>query len=255
MAAHIESEIRAFLEENRDEDYRSFHSKLVPSVDPRSIVGVRTPALRAFARQLARHPEVQGFLRSLPHDVYEENQLHAFVLGGIGDYDDYAEALDRFLPHIDNWATCDQLPVGTLAKQPERTLASVRRWLADGRPYVVRFGTGVLLRLFLDERFDPEQMRWVAAIGSDEHYVNMMRAWYVAEALVRQPGDALALIEAQGLDAWTHNKAIQKARESRRVPDDLKERLKTLKRRPAAKPSSADEPHPTSRMPAPNSRP
>lgn len=230
MAAHIESEILTFLEENRDEDYKAFHSKLVPSIDSRSIIGVRTPALRSFAKKLAKHPEINEFLESLPHSTYEENQLHAFVLGSMKDYDEYIEMLDRFLPYIDNWATCDQLPVGTLAKQPERTVGSVRRWLADDRPYIVRFGIGVLLRLFLDEHFDPEQMRWVAAIDSDEYYINMMRAWYVAEAAAKQPECALALIEMQELDAWTHNKAIQKARESRRVPDDMKERLKVLKR-------------------------
>lgn len=162
--------------------------------------------------------------------MYEENQLHAFILGGVKDYDEYTKMLDRFLPYIDNWATCDQLPVDTLAKQPERTLESVRRWLADDRPYIVRFGIGVLLRLFLDERFDPRQIRWIVDIDSDEYYINMMRAWYVAEAVAKQPECALALIEAQELDAWTHNKAIQKARESRRVPDDTKEYLKTLKR-------------------------
>lgn len=230
MAAHIESEISAFLKENRDEDYKTFHSKLVPSVDPRCIIGVRTPALRAFAKKLAKHPEIDEFLKSLPHSMYEENQLHTFILGGVKDYDEYMKMLDRFLPYIDNWATCDQLPVDTLAKQPERTLESVRHWLADDRPYIVRFGIGVLLRLFLDEHFNPRQIRWIADIDSDEYYINMMRAWYVAEAVAKQPGCALALIEAQELDAWTHNKAIQKARESRRVPDDTKEYLKTLKR-------------------------
>lgn len=191
---------------------------------------MRTPALRAFAKQLAKHPEIEEFLESLPHDLYEENQLHAFILGGMKDYDRYVEMLNQFLPYIDNWATCDQLPVSTLAKQPKCTLELVRCWLADDRPYIIRFGIGVLLRLFLDKHFNPEQMRWVVATESDEYYVNMMRAWYIAEALAKQPDCAIALIEAQELDAWTHNKAIQKARESRRISDDMKEHLNTLKR-------------------------
>ena len=230
MASRIHSEIRAFLTEHCDEEYKAFFSKLVPTLDPQSIVGVRTPALRTFAKQLIKHPEIEEFLESLPHDVFEENQLHAFVLGEMSNYDQHMETLNLFLPSIDNWATCDQLPVRTLAKDPKRTLEAVRCWLADDCPYVVRFGIGVLLRLFLDERFEPAQMQWVVRVTSDEHYVNMMRAWYIAEALAKQPECALEVIESQQFDIWTHNKSIHKACESRRVSDDLKRRLKTMKR-------------------------
>lgn len=230
MAADIHSEIAEFMAANRDEAYQAFQSKLIPSIDPRTMVGVRTPALRSFAKQLAKNPQLGMFLNDLPHLTFEENQLHAFVVGGLKDYDGYVAVLGRFLPFVDNWATCDQLPVRKLAERPDRTLELVQRWLADGRTYVVRFGIGVLLQLFLDERFHPRQISWVAAVESDEYYVNMMRAWYMAEALAKQPEAALPLIEGQKLDPWTHNKAIQKARESRRVPDDLKERLSTLRR-------------------------
>ena len=230
MAADIHSEIAEFMAANRDEAYQAFQSKLIPSIDPRTMAGVRTPALRSFAKQLAKNPQLGMFLNDLPHLTFEENQLHAFVVGGIKDYDGYVAALGRFLPFVDNWATCDQLPVRKLAERPDRTLELVQRWLADGRTYVVRFGIGVLLQLFLDELFHPRQMGWVAAVESDEYYVKMMRAWYMAEALAKQPEAVLPLIEEQKLDPWTHNKAIQKARESRRVPDDLKERLATLRR-------------------------
>ena len=230
MAADIHSEIAEFMAANRDEAYQAFQSKLIPSIDPRTMVGVRTPALRSFAKQLAKNPQLGMLLNDLPHLTFEENQLHAFVVGGLKDYDGYVAALGRFLPFVDNWATCDQLPVRKLAERPDRTLELVQRWLADGRTYVVRFGIGVLLQLFLDERFHPRQISCVATVESDEYYVNMMRAWYMAEALAKQPEAALPLIEGQKLDPWTHNKAIQKARESRRVPDDLKERLSTLRR-------------------------
>lgn len=227
----IHSEITAFLTENADGKYQAFQAKLIPSIDSASIIGVRTPALRSFAKKLAKNPGVDAFLSDLPHSTFEENQLHAFVISGIADYDQYIEALERFLPYVDNWATCDQMSPRKLAEQPKRALALVRSWLADEHPYTVRFGIGVLLQLFLDELFSPEQMHWVAAVTSKEYYINMMRAWYVAEALAKQPEAALALIKAQKLDAWTHNKAIQKARESRRVSDDMKDYLNTLKRK------------------------
>lgn len=227
---NIHSEISAFLRENKDEAYQAFQSKLIPSIDPKTMVGVRTPRLRAFAKKLAKHPQVDAFLTALPHETFEENQLHAFVLGEQQDFDAYTEALQNFLPYIDNWATCDQLPVHILTKKPARTLCLVQNWIADERPYIVRFGIGVLLQEFLDERFAPQHMQWVANIPSKDYYVNMMRAWYVAEALAKQPKAALTLLESNKLDTWTHNKAIQKARESRRISREQKTYLKLLKR-------------------------
>ncbi len=230
--ACIHEKIAEFLADNRDIKYQAFQAKLIPTIEGESIIGVRTPALRSFAKTLAKDAEVETFLTELPHNTFEENQLHAFIVSNIKDYDTYVEALQNFLPFVNNWATCDQMSPKRLGQRPDQTLLLVQQWLADKRPYIVRYGIGVLMQLFLEDKlFQPEQMQWVAQIDSEEYYVNMMRAWYVAEALVKQSSCALDLIESQKLDSWTHNKAIQKARESRRVPVDMKEYLNTLKRR------------------------
>ena len=226
----VRDRVATFLAAHYDEGYQAFQAKLIPSIESSSIVGVRTPALRRFAKALVREGDAEAFLSLAPHGTFEENQLHAFIVADLRDFDEYVAALQAFLPLVDNWATCDQLSPRKLAEQPERALGLVRQWLADGRTYVVRFAIGVLLQLFLDERFSPEQMGWVAAVESDEYYVNMMRAWYVAEAVAKQPAAAADLIESGTLDPWTHNKAIQKARESRRVAAEMKEYLATLRR-------------------------
>ena len=230
MPYPFEDDVRAFLVERRDLAYRDFMLPLIPGVDAERVMGVRTLDLRPFAKVLARRDDVDEFLASLPHDTFEEMQLHAFVIGGMRDYDRTICELDRFLPFVDNWATCDQLLPKVLAKRPDETVGHVRRWIADGRTYVVRFGIGVLMRHFLGERFDPEYLRLVAGVQSDEYYVNMMRAWYVAEALAKQPEAAIVLLEEGCLDTWTHNKAIQKARESRRIDADFKAYLRILRR-------------------------
>lgn len=227
----IREDIGAFLAAHADESYQAFQAKLIPNIDGGTIVGVRTPDLRKFAKGLARRKDVGEFLTALPHGTFEENQLHSFVIARERDGGRLVGAIEDFLPFVDNWATCDQLSPRTLAEQPERALDLVRQWLADGRTYVVRFAIGVPLQLFLDERFSSEQMGWVAAVESDEYYVNMMRAWYVAEAAAKQPEVAVALLEAGSLDRWTHNKAIQKARERPRVPVEMKAHLATLRRR------------------------
>lgn len=236
--------VSRLLAEHADPQYRSFMAKLIPTVDPATIVGVRTPALRKMAKDLGRSPQARSFLQELPHATFEENQLHAFIISAERDYDCAIELCNRFLPHVDNWATCDQMSIPALAKRPDETLEHVESWLGSGRCYTIRFGIGVLMKYFLDERFSPTLARKVAESRmpraperpepeSDAYYVNMMRAWYFAEALVKQEESTLPYLERTGADApldeWTRRKAIQKALESRRVPADLKTHLRTLR--------------------------
>ena len=222
--------IKKFLKENADAEYAAFTSRIIPNVNPKSIVGVRTPALRAFAKTLkADAPQVQKFLAALPHKHFEENQLHSFVVSGIKDFDQCAAEVERFLPYIDNWATCDQCSPGRFKKHKAELLPRVKGWLKSGRVYTIRFGIVTLMRHFLDDDFKPEFLKTVSAIKSDEYYIKMAAAWFFAEALAKQWDAALPYIKEKRLDAWVHNKAIQKARESFRVPDDKKELLAGLK--------------------------
>lgn len=236
--------IQRALAEHIDPAYRDFMAKLIPTVDRARILGVRTPELRRIAKELRRLPDVDEYLRALPHETFEENQVHAFAVGLEDDYDRAVALYDAFLPHVDNWATCDQMPVVTLAKKPDETLSHIDRWLASGHPYAMRFAIGVLMRLYLDERFDAGLARKVAdsrlpeaaalpAPESDAYYVDMMRAWYFAEALVKQETSILPYLKRKGADAlldeWTRRKAIQKAIESRRVSVALKEQLRSFR--------------------------
>lgn len=230
----IELAIEERIAKLADEKYAQFMRPLIPTIDETLIVGVRTPDLKALARELSSRSDIALFLGALPHRTFEENQLHAFELNRLKDYDALVERLEAFLPYVDNWATCDQLRPPTLAKQPAQTASLALAWIArgqrEGMPYMTRYGIGVLMRWFLDERFEPSMMDAVVNVEPGTYYIDMMRAWYVAEALVKQPEAALAVIHENRLDAWTHNKAIQKARESRRVSSSMKEALAKLRK-------------------------
>ncbi len=228
----------------RDEAYRQFHCRLIPDVDPARVIGVRTPQLRAQARELERTGEAEAFLRQLPHQSYEENNLHGILISRIRSFDVCLTAVDEFLPHVDNWATCDMLSPSALARQPQQLLEAVDRWLHSGEPYTVRFGIGRLMTHFLDEQFSPAYPEMVAAVQSDKYYVNMMRAWYFATALAKQYEAVLPYFAEQRLDSWTHNKAIQKAVESFRVAPEHKQALRALRRtagRAKAQPTNNQE--------------
>lgn len=221
--------IRARLFALQDEGYRAFHSRLMPTVPLETVIGVRVPALRRLAKRLAGTPQAEAFLQELPHIYYEENNLHAFLLESIRDYDAALAATEKFLPYIDNWATCDSFCPKVFAKHKEDLLPVLRRWMASDHPYTVRYGMEMLMRYYLDEDFRPEHLAWAAAVHSGEYYINMMRAWYFATALAKQPEAALPWLTARRLDVWTHNKTIQKAVESSRIPAETKAFLRTLR--------------------------
>ena len=228
-AMSVEQIVQARLFALQDTEYRDFQCRLIPNVAPNTVIGVRTPELRKFAKDFAKEPEAAEFLRILPHRYFEENNLHGFLIERMKDYDRVIAALDAFLPFVDNWATCDQLRPGVFAKRPPQLREQIQIWMASGHTYTVRFGIEMLMCLYLDDAFLPEYLDWVAAIRSDEYYVNMMTAWFFATALAKQYDAALPYIEERRLAPWTHNKAIQKAVESYRIADAQKAYLRSLK--------------------------
>lgn len=225
----ITEEIRSRLKEQQDIGYRELQIRTTPSVEASRIVGVRTPALRSLAKELGKREDVGEFLKILPHELFEEDQLHAFIISGYKDYGRAIDELERFLPYVDNWATCDQMSPKVFKKHRQELMEHIKKWIKSDKTYTVRFGVGMLMEHFLDEDFDVRYAEMVAELRSDEYYVNMMIAWYFATALAKQYDEILPFIREERLDVWTHNKTIQKAIESYRITPEQKEYLKTLK--------------------------
>lgn len=224
------TDIQKLLFGRQDLAYQAFQSKLIPTVDPKTVIGVRMPALRQLAKELARTPLAGDFLRQLPHRYYEENNLHGLLISSIPDYDAAVAALEEFLPHVDNWATCDLLSPRAFRNHPPELPEQIRRWVGDPHPYTVRFGLGMLMSFYLDGAFRPEYLDLAAGVRREEYYVKMMVAWYFATALAKQYDKALPYLADCRLDRWTHNKTIQKAVESYRITPEQKAYLRSLRR-------------------------
>lgn len=215
----------------QDEAYRDFHAKLIPTVPKEQIIGVRMPDLRKYAKQVAKSTDVKAFLQELPHAYYEENNLHGALLSLLyRDVEELLDEVERFLPYVDNWATCDMLSPKAFRKNLPLVYGHIRQWLTSPHPYTVRFGIVTLRGDYLEDAFEPEMPELVAHIRSDHYYINMAVAWYFSEALVKQYDAVIPYLQKPILDVWTHNKAIQKALESYRIETTVKEYLKTLKR-------------------------
>ncbi|MBR4831903.1 MAG: DNA alkylation repair protein [Butyrivibrio sp.] len=225
----IIDEIREELHKHQDLKYRDLQIKILPSVKPDAIIGVRTPELRSYAKELAKRDDIHEFLKDLPHKYFDEDQLHAFILSGMKDYEKCIAETEVFLPYVNNWATTDQMSPKVFKRHRTELLKHVNKWIKSKKTYTIRFGIGMLMEHFLDEDFDIKYPETVAKIRSDEYYVNMMIAWYFATALAKQYDAVRPFIENKKLDTWTHNKAIQKSVESYRITPEQKTYLKTLK--------------------------
>ena len=213
----------------QDLKYKEFHSGLVPTADEDYMIGVRVPQVRKLAKEVAKEEGCREFLQQLPHTYYEENNLHAFIIEGIKDYEQCLAEVNRFLPYVDNWATCDSMNPKVFRKHLDELLPQIDAWLISEKTYTIRFGIEMLMGLYLDEHFSVDYLEKVASVTSEEYYVNMMRAWYFATALAKQYEATVKLLEEKRLDVWTHNKTVQKAVESYRITPEQKEYLRTLK--------------------------
>ena len=226
---NTEEIIQSKLFKLQDLKYRDFHSRLMPTVNKEKIIGVRTPALRKFATEINKSDLKTDFLNILPHKYYEEDNLHAFIIEQIEDYDECICALDDFLPFVDNWATCDMMAPKILGKKLEKLYSKIEEWIKSQHTYTVRFAIVTLMKFFMGEQLDKKHLKLLMNVTSDEYYINMAIAWYLATALSSNWELVIPYIEDKKFDKWVHNKAIQKAIESYRVTPGQKTYLRTLK--------------------------
>ncbi len=227
----MNSEILVYLLSVKDEDYKNFTAPLIPTVDRGKILGVRVPLLRKYAKEVFKRGNYSTFLRKLPHKYSEEDNLHAFIIEQIKDFNVCIQEVERFLPYLDNWATTDMLNPRCFTKNKGELLKKIKVWLNSNKTYTVRFAIKLLMNLYLDEDFELEYLELVANIKSTEYYVNMMIAWYFATALAKRYDEAVKYLTKNKLPVWVHNKTVQKAVESYRITKERKLFLKGLKRK------------------------
>ncbi len=219
------------LFELSEAEYAAFISKLNPTVNPESIIGVRVPMLRKLAKEFAKSTECRDFLDTLPHDYYEENLLHSFIIAGKKDYNTGLTRVEAFLPYVDNWAVCDTLMPRVFSKHKTELFNEIKNWISSDSTYICRFGINMLMTHYLDDAFDASYLELPASVNSEEYYVKMMIAWFYATALAKQWDDAVIYLQQNRLSDWVHAKTIQKACESNRITPSQKAYLKTLKRK------------------------
>lgn len=222
--------LREKLFELRDENYKKFSAKLLPTVEEEKIIGIRTPELYKFVKKFFQDNDAENFLNDLPHKYFEENSIHAILICEMKNYAECLQAVKKFLPFIDNWGTCDSLVPKIFAKHTTELEGEIKSWLASNEIYTVRFAISMLMKFYLGKNFDEKYLRWVSEVELKDYYVEMMAAWFFAEALIKQYDAAIVFLEKNLLSASIRKKTIQKAVDSRRISAEKKIYLKTLRK-------------------------
>lgn len=217
------------LIELKDDAYRQFQVKLVPNISAATILGVRTPQLRKLAKEVYESDDRDAFLADLPHQYYEENLIHFFMLAMIKDFDRCVQMVEAFLPYVDCWPVSDQASPKAFKRNHQKVLPYIKKWISSEHVYTARFGIRMLMNEFLGEDFKEEYLALAASKKSEDYYLKMMIAWYFATALAKRYDESVKYLENRTLDEWVHRKAIQKAVESYRVTDEHKAYLKSLR--------------------------
>ncbi len=211
----------------QDVSYADFQANLTPGIPRERFIGVRVPQLRRMAKEIQN--EAADFMKQLPHKYYDENILHGLLISEMKDFEECLEALEAFLPYVDNWAVCDTMSPKVLGKNREVLLEKITQWKDSAHTYTCRFAVLCLMRLFLDDQFNASYLEIPASIHSDQFYVNMMIAWFYATALAKQWDTTIPYLEQHRLPDWVHRKTIQKARESYRISSEQKKYLQSFK--------------------------
>lgn len=222
-------DVEAELFKLQDKKYQALQINIVPNVDKEKIIGVRVPEIRKLAKKYKDDDSVNIFLKELPHKYYDENLLHGLIISEIKDYDRCIEEAQKFLPYVDNWAVCDTMSPKVFAKNKDKLIIKIEKWIKSSKLYTCRFGIRMLMNHFLKDDYKKEYLELPAAIHTDEYYLKMMIAWFYATALAYRWDDTIKYLDEKKLDKWTHNKTIQKAIESYRITDSQKEYLRKIK--------------------------
>lgn len=224
------AQIRKQLEELKETEFQQFISKLLPGVE--SILGVRLPALRKLAKQLAKG-DWKMYLRHASDDSYEEIMLQGMVLGyAKGDLQEKKEYLEHFIPKIDNWSVCDSAcsTIKLAKSQPEEFWEFLQPYLDSSEEFQIRFALVQLLDYYINKAYVARVLEAVQQVKQEAYYVNMAQAWAVSICYRDFPEETLPVLKENSLNDFTHNKAIQKITESLKVSREEKELVRRLKR-------------------------
>ncbi len=225
-AQNVRSELQALANPKR----QAFDAKLLPTVDPNSMLGLSNPQTQAIAKKMQMLDRL-AFLQSLPHAYHDENMLHAMILRLSKDERFLLEQVECFCPYIDNWAVCDSIDFRRIKQMRRRLWEKLQAWRSMDLEYSKRLALTAILSNFLEDDSIDCVCNILPQIDDEAYYVHMALAWVVADGLIKQYDKVLPLLLEEKLSKKTHNKAIQKAVESYRVSEETKRYLKTLRRK------------------------
>lgn len=223
-------EFLIFLESIGEEKYRAFHLSLVPGEE--FAFGIRAPKLKEISKTISKN-DADGFLKVCGNKYHDEIMIKGLVISSIKDEERLMAETESFIPFIRNWAICDSFcsALKTAKKKPSLFMPLIEKCLESEREYDLRFALVMLLDHYIADEYIDYVLDIYEKVKSEYYYVKMAVAWGLSVCFVKYPEKTIKLLEQGSLDAFTHNKTIQKICESLRVSKESKNNLKKLKKK------------------------
>ncbi len=223
-------EFRRYLYSVADEEYRDFHSRLVPGMSE-SIIGIRIPVIRKIAKEIAKGNS-DSFLRCIRGDTSEERIIEGLVLASKKcGYEELLDDLNRFADRINSWAVNDTVKFNGIKKYRREMTGDIGVFLNSKDPWHVRFGLKILMDFYLDGEYIDLALELAAAVNSDNYYVCMMQGWLFATAAVKYSDKVFDLLESGRINDEVIVITAGKMRDSYRISNTDKERVRGIKAR------------------------
>lgn len=223
--------IKIYLKSNIDLKYKAFHQKLIPTTIT-NFMGVRVPVIKSLAKEIAKC-DYKEYLANVSFDTYEESMLCGLVIGNIKAQIDEVEVyIKEFVPHIDNWAVCDNFCAGLKIanKYKIEMLELIKSYLKSENEFELRFALVMLMDYYIIDDYIELVLSVYNATKHNGYYVKMAVAWGISVCYVKFTDKTFALLENNYLDDFTYNKALQKIVESNRVSNNDKAKIRLMRR-------------------------
>lgn len=228
----MKQNIKQKLYELSDKKYQDFHRSLCPGIE--NIIGVRVPILRNYAKELFKQKDWKETINQIDNQYYEEIMLQGMLIGQVKDEDIniILRYVENYVPKIDNWAICDGFCAGLkITKKYKKEMWNfISKYLKSNKEFEIRFAVVMILDYYIEQEYLTENFKIFEQIKHEGYYVKMAISWAISICLIKYYDKTLEYLKNSKLDAWTYNKAIQKAIESYRISADRKEILRKMKK-------------------------
>ena len=221
-------ELLNYLDSLKDIKYRDFHKKII-SCD--NIIGVKTNELKKIAKEISLG-DYNSFFENNKSSLYETIMIEGYIIGYLKlNLESIIPLIDNYLLKVNNWAHVDSFVsnLKIFKKEDKKGFIYAKKLIHSKKTFIKRCGIIILLNYYLHDKYIDKVLDIVSKVKSDDYYVKMGISWLLSISYIKYKEKTLVYL-VNLKDDFTYNKTLTKIIESRRISENEKKFIKSLKR-------------------------